>query len=301
MAYNIKSIKQDFKNKGIFYTPPELAEMLKSYVDFEPKEIYDPTCGDGALLNVFGDEVVKYGQEINEEQLVVAEERLKNFNGYCGDTLKDPAFIEKKFDCILANPPFSIKWEPQVDERFEKCPELAPPSKADYAFLLHILYYLSDTGIAVTLNFPGILYRGNKEGKIRQWLVDNNYIERVVNIPPDTFVDTKIATALIIFRKNKETTDIIFEDKQLNKERVVKIEEIKENNYNLSVSSYIREEKPEIVVNPLELQTKARNAMLRKLENDINVDFMVCDFEGYSKKEFLQELRKIIDKYEASI
>ena len=109
VAYNLKSIKEEFKSKGIFYTPPELAELLKSYVNFTPNEIYDPTCGDGALLNVFGDDVVKYGQEINLEQLQVAKERLKNFNGYCGDTLKDPAFKDKKFDCILANPPFSIK------------------------------------------------------------------------------------------------------------------------------------------------------------------------------------------------
>lgn len=301
MAYNIKSIKEEFKKKGIFYTPPELAELLKTYVNFTPKEIYDPTCGDGALLNVFGDEVVKFGQEINEDQLKVAEQRLKNFNGYCGDTLKDPAFKDKKFDCILANPPFSIKWQPFVDERFQNCPELAPPSKADYAFLLHILHYLSDDGIAVTLNFPGILYRGNKEGKIRQWLIENNYIERVVNIPPDTFVDTKIATALVIFRKNKTTTDIIFEDKQLNKERVVTLEEIKENSFNLSVSNYVFEEKPIIKIDPLELQTKARNQMIERLKKDIMVDFMVCDLEGYDKKQYLFDLLKVIYDFEKEI
>lgn len=301
MAYNIKSIKEEFKQKGIFYTPPELAELLKTYVNFTPKEIYDPTCGDGALLNVFGDEVIKYGQEINEDQLKVAEQRLKNFNGYCGDTLKDPAFKNKKFDCILANPPFSIKWQPFVDERFENCPELAPPSKADYAFLLHILHYLSDDGIAVTLNFPGILYRGNKEGKIRQWLVENNYIERVVNIPPDTFVDTKIATALVVFRKNKTTTDIIFEDKQLNKEKVVTLEEIKENGFNLSVSTYVFEEKPIIKIEPLELQTKARNQMIERLKKDIMVDFMVCDLENYDKKQYLFDLLKVIYDFEKEI
>lgn len=297
MAYNLKSIKEEFKNKGIFYTPPELAELLKSYVNFTPNEIYDPTCGDGALLNVFGDDVVKYGQEINLEQLQVAKERLKNFNGYCGDTLKDPAFKDKKFDCILANPPFSIKWEPVRDERFGDCPELPPPSKADYAFLLHILHYLSDNGVAITLNFPGILYRGNKEGKIRQWLIENNYIERVVNIPPDTFVDTKIATALIIFKKNKTTTDIVFEDRQLNKERIVALEEIIQNNYNLSVSCYIQEEKPKIIVDAIELQNEAREQMYNRLKHDIAVDIMVCKFENLDKNVFLDNLIKIVEEF----
>ena len=297
MAYNLKSIKEEFKSKGIFYTPPELAELLKSYVNFTPNEIYDPTCGDGALLNVFGDDVVKYGQEINLEQLQVAKERLKNFNGYCGDTLKDPAFKGKKFDCILANPPFSIKWEPVRDERFGDCPELPPPSKADYAFLLHILHYLSDNGVGITLNFPGILYRGNKEGKIRQWLIENNYIERVVNIPPDTFVDTKIATALIIFKKNKTTTDIVFEDRQLNKERIVTLEEIIQNNYNLSVSCYIQEEKPKIIVDAIELQNEAREKMYNKLKHDIAVDIMVCKFENLDKNVFLDNLIKIIEEF----
>lgn len=297
MAYNLKSIKEEFKSKGIFYTPPELAELLKSYVNFTPNEIYDPTCGDGALLNVFGDDVVKYGQEINLEQLQVAKERLKNFNGYCGDTLKDPAFKDKKFDCILANPPFSIKWEPVRDERFGDCPELPPPSKADYAFLLHILHYLSDNGVAITLNFPGILYRGNKEGKIRQWLIENNYIERVVNIPPDTFVDTKIATALIIFKKNKTTTDIVFEDRQLNKERIVALEEIIQNNYNLSVSCYIQEEKPKIIVDAIELQNEAREQMYNRLKHDIAVDIMVCKFENLDKNVFLDNLIKIVEEF----
>lgn len=297
MTYNLKSIREDFKNKGIFYTPPELAEMLKNYVNFEPKEIYDPTCGDGALLNVFGDNVKKYGQEINAEQLEVAKQRLKNFTGYCGDTLKDPAFIDKKFDCILANPPFSIKWEPYNDIRFKDCPELPPPSKADYAFLLHVLYYLKDDGIAVTLNFPGILYRGNKEGKIRKWMVDNNYIERIVNIPPNTFVDTKINTVLIIFKKNKTTTNIIFEDKELKQERTVALQEIQQNDYNLSVNQYIHKEEVKENINPIELENDARQSMLNKLEKDIKVDLMICEFEKIDINSYLDDLVDVINKY----
>ena len=153
--YNLKSIKQQFKEKGIFYTPYELAQTLKSYITFSTKSVYDPTCGDGGLLNVFDDNVKKYGQEVNYQQLEVAKIKLKNFEGFCGDTLKNPAFMDKKFDCILANPPFSIKWEPpKSDIRFDAAPAMAPPSKADYAFILHILHYLSDDGKACVLEFP---------------------------------------------------------------------------------------------------------------------------------------------------
>lgn len=110
--------------------------------------------GDGALLSVFDDNVIKYGQDINYEQVEVAKQRLTNANIVAGDTLNEPAFRNKKFDYIVANPPFSVKWEPFKDERFEKAPALAPKSKADYAFILHILHYLSNTGKAVILEFP---------------------------------------------------------------------------------------------------------------------------------------------------
>ena len=110
-GYNLKSIKKEFKAKGIFYTTNEVALLMKSFIDIEVNEVYDPTCGDGSLLSVFDDDVKKYGQEINNHQLEEAKNRLNNFCGYCGDTLKDPAFNYKKFECIVANPPFSIAWE----------------------------------------------------------------------------------------------------------------------------------------------------------------------------------------------
>ena len=160
--YNIKSIKKEFKAKGIFYTTNELAVLMKSFVDIDTTEVYDPTCGDGSLLSVFDDNIKKYGQEINDHQIEVAKNRLINFTGYCGDTLKEPAFNNKKFKCIVANPPFSIAWEPPIlnglftDDRFRLAPALPPKSKADYAFILHILHYLANDGVAVVLNFPGI-------------------------------------------------------------------------------------------------------------------------------------------------
>lgn len=292
----MKSIKDEFKKKGIFYTPPELANFLLKYVDFKPRDVYDPTCGDGGLLSAFEDDVPKYGQEINQDQLEVAQERLKNFSGVCGDTLEDPAFLDRKFHLIMGNPPFSIKWTPHTDDRFIKAPALPPPSKADYAFILHIIHYLADDGKAVVLNFPGILYRGNKEGKIRQWIVENNYIERVVAIPNKQFVDTTISTALLVLSKQKKTTDIIFEDVEHNLERTVPFEEVKENGFNLSVSTYVQYEEPKEPFDALLQQELARNGFKKRLIRELDFDKMVCEQEGWDNKQYLMELKEIIEE-----
>lgn len=194
---SIKNIRQEFKDNGIFYTPPELAEKLKSYVDIEPQSVYDPTCGAGNLLRIFGDNIKKYGQELDAEQLGLID--IPDFTGYAGDTLQDDGFSGMKFDCIVANPPFSVKWYPEslkTDIRFKDCPALPPPSKADWAFMLHILHHLSDDGVAVVLEFPGILCRGQREGAVRRWFIENNYIDRVVNVPGGTFEDTSIGTCV---------------------------------------------------------------------------------------------------------
>lgn len=234
--YSVKAIRKQFKEKGIFYTQKELAEYIKSLLPKNVDKVYDPTCGNGGLLSVFGDDVEKYGQDINEEQLEEAKERLTNFHGVSGDTLKSPAFSEMKFDYIVGNPPFSVKWEPFEDERFI-APVLPPPSKADYAFNLHILHYLSEKGIAVVLNFPGILYRGNREGKIRRWIVEQNYVEKVIAIAGNKFEDTAIATCIIVYNKAKTNTDILFIDDETGKQRSVTFEEVKDNGFNLSVRS----------------------------------------------------------------
>lgn len=299
MGYDIKSIRQDFKEKGIFYTTPELANYLKSFLPADVKEIYDPTCGNGGLLSAFGDDVIKYGQDINEEQVKFAEEHLKNFIGVVGDTLKSPAFIDRKFKYIIANPPFSIKWEQFTDERFENLPALPPKSKADYAFLAHILYYLEDDGMAVVLNFPGILYRGNAEGKIRQWFIENNYIDTVIEVDGGHFVDTKIATAVLILRKNKETTDIKFihNDKQI----TVTKDEVEKNGYSLTVSYYIDEEVEKEEINPIELENTARQAFLDKLRKELDFEKMVCEMEGISMQPFINAIKKIVREYDAKI
>lgn len=296
MGYDIKSIRHDFKEKGIFYTTPELANYLKSFLPADVKEIYDPTCGNGGLLSAFDDDVIKYGQDINEEQVKFAEEHLQNFIGIVGDTLKNPAFMYRKFKYIIANPPFSIKWEPFADERFENLPALPPKSKADYAFLSHILYYLQDDGMAVVLNFPGILYRGNAEGKIRQWFIENNYIDTVIEVDGGHFVDTKIATAVLIIRKNKETMDIKFIHND--KEITVTQDEVAKNGYSLTVSYYIEEETEKEEINPIELENTARKAFLDKLRKELDFEKMVCEMEGISMQPFINSIKKIVREYD---
>ena len=297
--FNLKTIKQDFKDKGIFYTTKELALYLKSFLPEDVKEIYDPTCGNGGLLSVFSDDVEKYGQDINADQVQVARENLKNFHGAVGDTLANPAFVGRKFKYIIANPPFSIKWEQKSDERFENYPCLPPKSKADYAFIAHILYCLSDDGTAVVLNFPGILYRGNSEGKIRQYLVEQNLIDTVIAVDGGHFVDTKIATAVLIFKKNRTSKDIKFIHND--KEVTVPVEQVAENNYNLSVSNYIDETPPREELDGNKINSDVRQSTLSLLESTLKMEKMVCDLSGKSVKPFIDDLRKVIDDFEEGI
>lgn len=297
-AYNIKAIRSQFKEQGVFYTDTKLAEIMKGYLSGQVKEVYDPTCGDGQLLSVFPDDVQKYGQEINGEQLQVASERLTNFVGYCGDTLQEPHFVHQRFDCIMANYPFSIKWKQRPDDPiFAEAPAIAPKSKADYAFILHILHLLKPTGVAVTLNFPGILYRGNAEGKIRRWIIEQNWIERIVMIPSGYFVDTTITTALIVFRKNKKTTDVIFEDKELGKERTVPIEEIRQRDYCLS--NYIeRDRSEEQNINPIELEEETQASFIKGLKAQLELSSLTSSL---NRRDFVtplvREIEEIIKAY----
>lgn len=294
---SIKNIRQEFKDNGIFYTPTELAEKLKSYVDFEPETVYDPTCGSGNLLRVFHENVKKYGQELDAEQLGLID--IPNFKGYAGNTLLDDGFKEMKFDCIVANPPFSVKWNPdelEEDERFSCSPVLPPPSKADWAFMLHILHHLSENGIAVVLGFPGILYRGQREGKVRKWFVKNNYIDRVVRVPGNTFEDSAISTCIVVLKKNRETTDIVFEDGE--RTETVSRETVEENDYSLSVGVYIPEEIEKEYIDPSVLENEARRSFLIRLKKELDFDKMVCEMEGISIKPFISAIRKILREYD---
>lgn len=300
--YSVKEIRKEFKENGVFYTPPELARFLKSFVDREVKEVYDPTCGAGNLLSEFKDNVKKYGQDISEDAVNFAKSKLKNFEGVAGDTLKEPAFLDRKFECIVANPPFSVKWEPVEDDiRFKNAPTIPTASKADYAFILHILHYLKHDGIAIVMNFPGILYRKSREGKIRQWLTEKNYIDKVVHIPGDKFTDTNIATCLLILKKNKETTDVEFLDDELKISRIVSFEEIKNNDFVLSVSSYIQKFEKKEEIDEIELERQAREDLISEIEKSLNMSLMIYGLQEESKRlnylDFINKIADVLEKY----
>lgn len=295
MIKNLKETKKALQEQGVFYTQPELAAHLKSYIPDGITEIYDPTCGVGGLLSVFPDEVMKYGQDIDGEAIEYAKKHLKNFIGEIGDTLKNPAFMDRKFKYIIANPPFSVKWEQVSDERFSGLPALPPKSKADYAFIAHILHMLSDDGIAVVLEFPGITYRGNSEGKIREWFVRNNYIDTVEAIDGGHFVDTKIATVCVVIRKNKKTSDIKFKHNDF--EKVVSFKEVEENSFNLSVSTYIDEEPEKEKIDPVTLEMHARKGLLEHLDGSLAFSKFVSQTENIPFIPLLDECEKIIWKF----
>lgn len=293
--YNIKSIRQEFKEKGIFYTQKELALYLKSFLPDGVNEIYDPTCGNGGLLSVFGDNVQKYGQDINAAQVEEAARTLSNFHGAASDALKAPAFADKRFKYIIANPPFSIRWEREWSDIFNGWPCLPPKSKADFAFIAHVLHCLADDGTAVVLGFPGILYRGNSEGVIRRWLVERNYIDTVVSVDGGQFVDTKIATVVLVLKKRREITDIRFIHEK--RERLVPRTEIEANGFNLSVSSYIVEEVKQESIDPLALETEAQKAFLRRLKAELDFEQAVCKLEGWEIEPFITAIEDVLKQY----
>lgn len=261
--HSLKAKRKAFQKTGEFYTPDKLARYMMTFLPSDIKEVYDPTCGGGNLLKIFPDEVKKFGQELNSEPLEWCRENIPNFEGYIGDLLEDPnpEWVDKKFDAIIANPPYSVSWNSKDeknkdnpryknDPRFKGPDVLAPKSKADFAFVQHILHYLSDSGKAAVLVFPGIAYRGAAEGKIRKWMVEQNWLTHIIEMPQGQFDDTTVATLLWVFDKgkSKDDTKIKFIDSALNIERMVDIEEIRQQDYNLSVSTYVQaEEEKEIV------------------------------------------------------
>ena len=213
--YNIKSIREQFRKAGVFYTPPELAERMAKYLPDDVTEVYDPACGRGGLFQIFDDSVQKYGQDVDKMAIDDCYRIWPDGHFEVGDTLSSPAFKGRKFKAILANPPFNIKWEQPTpieatqDERWRDLPALPPKSKADWAFIAHCLNYLADDGTMVLLESPAILYRGASEAKVRDYFVRQNVIDRIESIPPNTFVDTTIATVLVVFKKNRKPDDPI--------------------------------------------------------------------------------------------
>lgn len=299
-THTIKGLRGQFKAQGKFHTPPELvatiAALAKSQLDGDPKDVYDPTCGAGDLLSAFPN-VPKYGQDIDAEAVEDATRNLDNFHGVVGDVLADPAWIDRKFHLIVANPPFSIKWTPHMDERFEDAPTIPTQSKADYAFILHIVHMLADDGVAVVMGFPGILYRGGREGKIRRWLVEQNLISHVVAIPGGKFEDTAIATCVLIIQKCRRMAGVQFIDMEHEIEKWVPRKEIEANDFNLSVAQYAAPEVVKEVIDPVELNRLAWQVALRKMRGEMNFQQQVCELEGWDFTPYWQSARAEIDKF----
>lgn len=216
------------KSGGEFYTPQEVSELLAEITIVGKKEVnkvYDPACGSGSLLlkfaKVLGKENVRqgfFGQEINlttynlcRINMFLHDINYNNFDIAHGNTLTDPKhWDDEPFDAIVSNPPYSIRWEGDAnpllinDPRFSPAGVLAPKSKADLAFTMHMLSWLSTSGTAAIVEFPGVLYREGAEQKIRKYLIDNNYIDCVIQLPPDLFFGTTIATCIIVLKKRQK-------------------------------------------------------------------------------------------------
>jgi type I restriction enzyme M protein len=224
------------KSGGEFFTPQHVSRLiarLAMHKQTSVNKIYDPACGSGSLLlqakKHFDAHIIEdgfWGQEINHTTYNLARMNMflhninyDKFNIQHGNTLEDPHFLDDKpIDAIVSNPPYSVKWkgsdDPTLinDDRFAPAGVLAPKSKADFAFVLHALHYLSGKGRAAIVCFPGIFYRGGAEQKIRQYLIDNNYVETVIALAPNLFFGTTIAVTILVLAKNKPDTSVQFID-----------------------------------------------------------------------------------------
>lgn len=322
------------KSGGEFFTPQHVSKLiaqLAMHKQTTVNKIYDPAAGSGSLLlqakKHFDAHIIEdgfFGQEINHTTYNLARMNMflhninyDKFNIALGNTLLDPHFgDEKPFDAIVSNPPYSVSWigndDPTLinDERFAPAGVLAPKSKADFAFVLHALSYLSSKGRAAIVCFPGIFYRGGVEQKIRQYLVDNNYIETVISLAPNLFFGTSIAVNILVLSKHKtdnltqfidasglfkkETNTNTLTDAHIktimesfdskeNTEHFAKSVEhdiIAANDYNLSVSSYVEAKDNREVINITELNAKLKTtvAKINQLRKDI--DAIVAEIEG---------------------
>ncbi len=322
------------KSGGEFFTPQEVSELLARITvvgKTEVNKVYDPACGSGALLlkfaKVLGKDNVRqgfYGQEVNitthnlcRINMFLHDINYEKFDIAHGDTLTDPAhWDEEPFEAIVSNPPYSTKWDGDSnpllinDPRFAPAGVLAPKSKADLAFTLHILSWLAVDGTAAIVEFPGVLYRSGAEQKIRKYLIDNNFVDAVIQLPPDLFFGTGISTCIVVLKKSKNDNKTLFIDasphfiRAGNKNkltgdnqktvldayiarkdvdhfvRLVDNNEIAENDYNLSVSSYVLAEDTREDVDITALNAEIARIVARQQELRTAIDEIVADLEG---------------------
>lgn len=324
------------KSGGEFFTPQHVSKLiaqLAMHKQDKVNKIYDPAAGSGSLLlqakKHFDDHIIEegfFGQEVNHTTYNLARMNMflhninyDKFNIALGDTLRDPHFIdEKPFDAIVSNPPYSINWigsdDPTLinDDRFAPAGVLAPKSKADFAFVLHALSYLSGKGRAAIVCFPGIFYRGGAEQKIRKYLVDHNFVETIISLPPNLFYGTSISVTILVLSKKKTDTKVQFIDASgedffkkvtnnnvLTDEHIEKImgifdskadvphvavaidnTKIAENDYNLSVSSYVqaKDNREKINIAALNEEIAATVEKINALR--ISIDAIVHEIEN---------------------
>ena len=322
------------KSGGEFFTPQcvsKLIARLALYGQDKVNKIYDPAAGSGSLLlqakKPFDEHIIEegfFGQEINHTTYNLARMNMflhninyDKFDIALGNTLMNPQFgDDKPFDAIVSNPPYSVKWigsdDPTLinDERFAPAGVLAPKSKADFAFILHALSYLSAKGRAAIVSFPDIFYRGGAEQKIRQYLVDNNYVETVIALAPNLFFGTSIAVNILVLSKHKPDTQTQFIDASglfksatnnnlLEEEHIeqilklfadkedvphlaksVSFEDIVKNDYNLAVSSYVEQKDTREVIDIDELNTQIRKTVANIDRLRAEIDKIVAEIEG---------------------
>jgi len=322
------------KSGGEFFTPQEVSELLARITvvgKTAVNKVYDPACGSGSLLlkfaKVLGKDNVRlgfFGQEINlttynlcRINMFLHDINFEKFDIAHGDTLTDPAhWDDEPFEAIVSNPPYSTKWEGDAnpllinDPRYAPAGVLAPKSKADLAFTMHMLSWLAVNGTAAIVEFPGVLYRSGAEQKIRRYLIDNNYVDTVIQLPPDLFFGTTIATCVIVLKKSKADNKTLFIDASaqfvrrgnknkltpenqqavldafINREdadhfaRLIDNSEIAENDYNLSVSSYVEERDTREAVDIVELNAEIARIVARQQELRTAIDEIVTDLES---------------------
>jgi type I restriction enzyme M protein len=322
------------KSGGEFFTPQEVSELLARITVLGKtriNKVYDPACGSGSLLLKFAkllgrDNVRRgfFGQEINLTTYNLARINMflhdigfDQFDIAHGDTLTDPQhWDDEPFEAIVSNPPYSIHWagsdDPLLvdDERFSPAGVLAPKGKADLAFAMHCLSWLATNGTAAIVSFPGVMYRGGAEQKIRQYLVDNNFVQAVIQLPPDLFFGTTIATCVLVLRKSKTDASVLFIDasgeftRQGNKNKLtdeniarvlaayeartpevhftalVSNDDLAANGYNLSVSSYVEAEDTRQAVDISALNAEIAHIVVRQAALREAIDAIVADLES---------------------
>ncbi len=322
------------KSGGEFFTPQEVSELLARITLVGKKvvnKVYDPACGSGSLLlkfaKVLGKENVQqgfYGQEINlitynlcRINMFLHDINYEKFDIAHGNTLTDPRhWDDEPFEAIVSNPPYSTRWDgndnPVLinDPRFAPAGILAPKSKADLAFTMHILSWLAVNGTAAIVEFPGVLYRGGAEQKIRKYLIDNNYVDTVIQLPADLFFGVTIATCIIVLKKSKRDNSTLFIDatnefsrvgnkNKLLDENIDKIlnafkdrkdakhfaklvhnEKIAKNEYNIAVSSYVEQKDEREEIDITELNAKIEKIVARQTELRSQIDAIVKELEN---------------------